>query len=59
MEEIKKTDTNQTPLIQVKNIKKYFTIDKTHALHAVDDISFDIMPGQTVEIGRASCRERV
>jgi oligopeptide/dipeptide ABC transporter ATP-binding protein len=56
MSEVKNTDVNQEPLIQVKNVKKYFTIDKTRALHAVDDVSFDIMPGQTVGlVGESGC----
>ena len=56
MSESKKTDMNQTPLLQVKNVKKHFTIDKTHTLHAVDDVSFDIMPGQTVGlVGESGC----
>ncbi len=44
------------PLIEVKNVKKYFRIDKTHELHAVDDISFNIMPGETVGlVGESGC----
>ncbi len=44
------------PLIQVKNLKKYFDIKGKGELHAVDDISFDIYPGETLGlVGESGC----
>ena len=48
------------PLIQVKNLKQYFDINmgfgKAKPLKAVDDISFDIMEGETlVLVGESGC----
>ena len=48
-------------LLKVRNLKKYFPIRggllsrEVARVHAVDDVSFDIMPGETLglEIGRA------
>src|SRR4029453_3695594 len=42
------------PLLKVKNLKKYFPIRgglfsrEVARVHAVDDVSFDIMPGETL-----------
>ena len=42
-------------LIEVKNLKKYFTVPKG-TLHAVDDISFSIEEGQTLGVvGESGC----
>jgi oligopeptide/dipeptide ABC transporter ATP-binding protein len=44
------------PLAGVKNLKKYFPIHGKGMLHAVDDISFDIMPNETVGlVGESGC----
>lgn len=44
------------PLIQVKNLKKYFDIKGKGELHAVDDVSFDIYPGETLGlVGESGC----
>lgn len=44
------------PLIQIKNLKKYFNIPHKGKLHAVDDISFDINPGETLGlVGESGC----
>jgi oligopeptide/dipeptide ABC transporter ATP-binding protein len=57
MKEVKKmNDTNKKPLIEVRNLKKYFDIKKKGKLHAVDDISFDIYPGETLGlVGESGC----
>lgn len=50
-----------TPLIQVKNLSKIFEVNggflkKADQLHAVSDISFDIMPGETLcLVGESGC----
>jgi oligopeptide/dipeptide ABC transporter ATP-binding protein len=44
------------PLVQVRNLKKYFAIKGKGMLHAVDDISFDIYPGETLGlVGESGC----
>lgn len=47
---------NNTPLVEVKHLKKYFTIPGKGELHAVDDISFDIRAGETLGlVGESGC----
>ena len=50
------------PLLQVKNLSKFFPVDKdllgrsTSVLKAVDDLSFDIFPGETFGlVGESGC----
>jgi len=44
------------PLIEVKNLKKYFKIKGKGTLHAVDDVSFEIYPGETLGlVGESGC----
>jgi peptide/nickel transport system ATP-binding protein len=50
------------PLLQIKNLSKHFTMDrdllgrKTSVLKAVDDLSLDIMPGETFGlVGESGC----
>lgn len=44
------------PLVQVQHLKKYFDVGKKGKLHAVDDVSFDVYPGETVGlVGESGC----
>ncbi|MBD2258344.1 ABC transporter ATP-binding protein [Pseudanabaena sp. FACHB-2040] len=44
------------PLLQVNNLSKRFPISKTAHLHAVDRVSFDIHPGESVGlVGESGC----
>jgi oligopeptide transport system ATP-binding protein len=55
----------QAPLLSVRNLTKHFTLDgdvvsrvagRTRALKAVDDISFDVAPGETLGlVGESGC----
>ncbi|MBS4197453.1 ABC transporter ATP-binding protein [Lederbergia citri] len=46
---------NKSPLIQVKDLRKYFSIDH-HQLKAVDGLTLDIFPGETVGlVGESGC----
>jgi oligopeptide/dipeptide ABC transporter ATP-binding protein len=50
---------NQTPLLQVKNLKTYFHMDEG-TLKAVDDVSFSVMPNTTLGIiGESGCGKSV
>lgn len=47
---------NKEVLVKVRNLKKYFDIDKDVYLKAVDDISFDIYKGETLGlVGESGC----
>jgi peptide/nickel transport system ATP-binding protein len=52
---------NQTPLLSIKELKKYFNIDKgwfkeNELVKAVDDVSLDIYEGETVGlVGESGC----
>ncbi len=49
-------NTEVEPLIKVRNLKKYFDLNGGKLLHAVDDISFDIMPEETLGlVGESGC----
>jgi len=47
--------SNSTPILEVKNLKKYFKTRKG-MLHAVDDVSFSIEKGRTLGlVGESGC----
>ncbi len=51
-----KTLLPEEPLVRIQNLKKYFKIDNKKYLHAVDDISLDIMPRETLGlVGESGC----
>src|SRR5574344_1260419 len=41
------TLVNQPPLLEVKNLKQYFRITSSYSVKAVDDVSFELFPGET------------
>ena len=41
-----------TPLLKVEGLKQYFRVNKNFTVKAVDDVSFEIYPGETY--GRAN-----
>lgn len=44
------------PLLRVENLCKYFRISKKEVLKAVDDVSFEVFPGETVGVvGESGC----
>jgi oligopeptide/dipeptide ABC transporter ATP-binding protein len=44
------------PILQVKGLEKHFQIDGKRVLKAVDGISFDVMPGETLGlVGESGC----
>lgn len=48
--------TEKQPLVQVKNLCKYFQLSKHDTLKAVEDVTFDIYEGETVGlVGESGC----
>ena len=49
-------DYNSEPLVQVKNLSKYFNVGHKAVLKAVEDVTFDIYKGETVSlVGESGC----
>ena len=47
---------DKQPLVSVNNLKKYFNVGKNLTLKAVDDVTFDIYPGETLGlVGESGC----
>lgn len=47
---------NRKPLVQVKDLCKYFQVSRTGTLKAVDHVTFDIYKGETVSlVGESGC----
>ena len=40
-------NTAQKPLLQVEGLKQYFRVNRNYTVKAVDDVSFEIYPGET------------
>ena len=50
------SENKNTPLLQLIGVKKYFNVGGEKMLKAVDDISIDIMRGETVGlVGESGC----
>jgi oligopeptide ABC transporter, ATP-binding protein len=41
---------NAEPLLEVNGLKQYFQVSRTYAVRAVDDVSFQIWPGETYSL---------
>lgn len=55
-EDVKKVDSEEMPILQVKNLKKYFTVPGKGELHAVDGITLEIKKGETLGlVGESGC----
>ena len=40
-------ENNATPLLKVEGLKQYFRVSGSYTVHAVEDVSFEIYPGET------------
>ena len=54
-------NNSEQPILEVKNLKKYFPVGNKKILKAVDDVSFSIYPGETMGLvgesggGKTTC----
>ncbi len=49
-------DEKKQPLLTVSHLKKYFKVSGKGMLHAVDDVSFEVYPGETLGlVGESGC----
>lgn len=50
------SSVQMTPLLQIKGLKKYYSVGNNRALHAVDDIDASIVKGKTLGVvGESGC----
>ena len=42
-----KTSENSKPLLSVEGLRQYFKVSSSYTVHAVEDVSFEIYPGET------------
>lgn len=56
MSKMEEKNVEQIPLLEVTGLKKYFPVGRKDILKAVDGVSFQIMPGETLGVvGESGC----